>query len=60
MKRDDTIYLRHILEAINKIEHYLGNREEEAFRQDSLIQDGVIRQILRTNETDPERLLLLR
>ncbi len=45
MKRDDTVYLRHILDAIAKIESYLRDVKEIKFLTDSLIQDGVIRQI---------------
>ncbi len=45
MKRDDTVYLRHILDAIQKVEQYLNGVPEAIFIQDSLIQDGVIRQL---------------
>jgi uncharacterized protein with HEPN domain len=45
MKRDETVYVRDILDAIAKVEMYLLNIDETAFRQSSLIQDGVIRQI---------------
>jgi uncharacterized protein with HEPN domain len=45
MKHDETVYLRHILDAIAKVEQYLQGVDETAFRHDSLIQDGVIRQI---------------
>jgi uncharacterized protein with HEPN domain len=45
MKRDETVYLRHILDAIAKVEMYLQGVDETAFVQTSLIQDGVIRQI---------------
>ena len=45
MKRDETVYLRHILDAIAKVEIYLDNVDEVSFRASSLIQDGVIRQI---------------
>jgi uncharacterized protein with HEPN domain len=45
MKRDDLVYLRHILDAITKVELYLRGRDEMAFSQDTLLQDGVIRQI---------------
>jgi uncharacterized protein with HEPN domain len=45
MKRDDLVYLRHILDAIAKVELYLRGRDEIAFSQDTLLQDGVIRQI---------------
>lgn len=45
MKRDDSLYLRHILDAIVKAQGYLQGKDERAFGQDTLLQDGVIRQI---------------
>ena len=45
MKRDETVYLRHIVDAITKVETYLQDIDEITFKQNSLIQDGVIRQI---------------
>lgn len=45
MKRDDSVYLQHIQDAILKVESYLQNVDEAAFLTNSLIQDGVIRQI---------------
>jgi uncharacterized protein with HEPN domain len=45
MKRDDTVYLRHILDAIARVEAYLQGRDEAVFSQDTLLQDGVIRRI---------------
>jgi uncharacterized protein with HEPN domain len=45
MKRDETVYLRHILDAIERIDAYLHGIDETAFYQTSLLQDGVIRQI---------------
>jgi uncharacterized protein with HEPN domain len=45
MKRDDSIYLHHVLDAITKIEGYLSGIDEPTFREESLIQDGVIRQL---------------
>ncbi|MDM8523033.1 DUF86 domain-containing protein [Desulfococcaceae bacterium HSG8] len=44
-KRDDSVYLQHILDAIAKIEKYLTDADEEKFMRESLIQDGVIRQL---------------
>ena len=44
MPRDDSVYLRHILDAIAKIESYLQGIDYQTFSQESLIQDGVIRQ----------------
>lgn len=45
MKRDESFYLRHILDAIIKVEEYLQSLDEAAFNGTSLVQDGVIRQI---------------
>jgi uncharacterized protein with HEPN domain len=45
MKRNDSVYLQHILDAIIKVESYLQNVDEAAFFTNSLVQDGVIRQI---------------
>jgi uncharacterized protein with HEPN domain len=45
MKRDDTVYLQHILDSIALIEEYTQGIEEVSFSQKRLIQDGVIRQI---------------
>ncbi len=45
MKRDESVYLQHILDAIAKIETYLRGLDEAAFSEQTLIQDGVIRQI---------------
>ena len=43
-KRDDTIYLKHILDAIARIEGYLSGVNQETFGKTLLLQDGVIRQ----------------
>jgi uncharacterized protein with HEPN domain len=45
MKRDETVYLQHILDAIIKVEEYLRGLDEGAFSSQTLVQDGVIRQI---------------
>ena len=45
MKRDDTVYLQHILDAISRIESYMQGVSEEAFQANPLVQDGVIRQL---------------
>jgi len=42
--RDDTVYLKHILDAIDRIEGYLSGVNQEAFSKTPLLQDGVIRQ----------------
>lgn len=45
MKRNDTIYLQHILDAIAKVENYIAQRDEATFLTQPLVQDGVIRQL---------------
>ncbi len=45
MKRDDSVYLQHILDAIAKTEKYLQGIDEETFKEQTQIQDSVIRQI---------------
>lgn len=45
MSRGDVVYLRHILDAITKVETYLLDKDESAFSTHTLLQDGVIRQI---------------
>lgn len=45
MKRDESVYLQHILDAIAKAETYIQGVDEVMFNQNTLIQDGVIRQI---------------
>jgi uncharacterized protein with HEPN domain len=45
MKHYDSIYLRHILGAIVRIDLYLRDKDEAIFKQDTLLQDGVIRQL---------------
>jgi len=45
MQRDDSVYLKHIRDAILKIEGYTKRVSVSSFKKDTLIQDGVIRQI---------------
>lgn len=45
MKRDDSVYIHHILDAITKIEEYTRGINKETFYSNTLIQDGVIRRI---------------
>jgi len=45
MKKGDLVYLRHILDAISRIEEYTQKIKYEDFMDNHLIQDGVIRQI---------------
>src|SRR5256885_13237119 len=41
----ESFYLQHILDAIEKAEEYLRDLDEVSFVQNTLVQDGVIRQI---------------
>ncbi|MDI6860259.1 MAG: DUF86 domain-containing protein, partial [Methanocellales archaeon] len=45
MKKDDSAYLKHILDAISRIKEYTQGIRYEEFMDNHLIQDGVIRQI---------------
>jgi len=45
MKRDDTVYVRHILDAITRVQDYLSGVSFEQFSQNPLLQDGVVRQL---------------
>ena len=43
--KNDTVYLHHILDAINRIQGYTAGVSYDQFLQDSLLQDGVVRQL---------------
>lgn len=45
MRQGDSLYLRHILDAISRIEEYTRGMTCEDFLASNLHQDGVIRQI---------------
>ena len=45
MQKDDTVYLRHILDAISKIEEYVAGAGYQSFTQNTLVQDAVMRQL---------------
>lgn len=45
MTRDESVYLRHVFDAIKLIEEYTDGIDEQTFRDRRLIQDGVIRQL---------------
>lgn len=45
MKRDDTVYLHHILDAIDLIEGYMKGMSENEFLSASMTHDAVVRQI---------------
>ncbi|MEA3344730.1 MAG: DUF86 domain-containing protein [Chloroflexota bacterium] len=43
--KNDAVYLRHILRAINRIQGYIAGISYDQFLRDSLLQDGVVRQL---------------
>jgi len=45
LSKDETVYIKHILDAIARIERYLAGISYDRFNEDTLIQDGVIRQL---------------
>lgn len=45
MKRDDSVYLSHILDSISQLEEYTRGLNKEEFLAKRLVQDGTIRQI---------------
>lgn len=45
MMRDDSVYLKHICDASIRIDAYLQNVSESMFKENPLVQDGVIRQL---------------
>ncbi|MBD1399338.1 DUF86 domain-containing protein [Pelovirga terrestris] len=44
-QKEDTVYLRHISEAIEQINEYLCGVSHQQFSDTKLFQDGVIRQL---------------
>ena len=45
MKKDETVYLHHILDAIDRIEEYTRGLTKKEYLEDGLRQDGVVRQL---------------
>jgi uncharacterized protein with HEPN domain len=45
MKREDSVYLNHIRDACDRIAYYLQGISVSSFNKNTLLQDGVIRQI---------------
>lgn len=45
MEKSDTLYVLHILEAIDKIEGYLGDIAYDDFFKNNLLIDGVAREL---------------
>ena len=45
MRKDNYVYLRHILDAINRIEEYTKEVKYKDFMDNNLVQAGVMREI---------------
>ena len=45
MKKDDTVFLHHILDAIVLIEEYTNEMSENEFLSNSMARDAVVRQV---------------
>jgi len=45
MKKDDTVYIRHIRDASQKIERYTRGVSPAAFRKNDLLIDAVVREL---------------
>jgi uncharacterized protein with HEPN domain len=45
MKHNEIFYLQNIMDSILRIEQYLSGVSEKDFQENSLVQDGVIRQL---------------
>lgn len=45
IERDETVYVRHMLDAIDRIAQYVEGQDESAFWASELLQDGIIRQL---------------
>lgn len=45
MKKDDSVYLHHILMAIDRIEEYSEGVSLQEFLNTGIVQDGVVRQL---------------
>jgi uncharacterized protein with HEPN domain len=43
--KDDSIYIDHILNSINRIHDYISGKDREAFESDLVTQDAVVRQL---------------
>jgi uncharacterized protein with HEPN domain len=44
-KRNDAVYLQHLLDAVERIEQYTAGMTEQQFLQNTLVQDAVVRQL---------------
>ncbi len=45
MNKSDLVYVKHIIEAIDKIEKYLGGSSYEEFSRNDMLVDAVVREL---------------
>jgi len=45
MKKDDSVFLRHMLDAIHQVNGYLSGITRDQFLQQKIVQDAVVRQL---------------
>jgi len=45
IERDEPVYLRHMLDAIDRIARYVADKDKAEFWASELLQDGLIRQL---------------
>ena len=45
MNKDNLVFVKHILESIDKIKSFLGDITKEAFFKDEKLQDAIVRRI---------------
>jgi uncharacterized protein with HEPN domain len=45
MKKENLIYIQHILESVEKIQKYTDNKTIDLFLEDTLLQDAIIRNL---------------
>ena len=45
IKRDDMVYVRHILDAISAIEEYVSGKNFKDFEANMMLKDAVIREL---------------
>jgi uncharacterized protein with HEPN domain len=43
--KDDQVYLKHILDAIGKVESYIQNETHESFSKNDMMIDAVVREL---------------
>ena len=57
MKKDDSVYLRHITDSCERIERYMEGVSKNKFFETELLQDAVIRQTDATATIAVDRIL---